>query len=632
RPSQSRLPQPMNLERDRASQMGVTPMRGHHRMGRPQSVERPVALHSDKKWVSERALQILEYLHAAEHSQSAPGLSEDFYSRPGGLRQMTVKQFVGILNYFFHHIWRNRVTVGTNQVEDITGALQKLCYPHNVGKSWLLTPTTQHSFGHVITLLDFLMDFAPPLSSLSGHSERFPFMETAEQPSSYLHSMACESIAMSTTHAIQAIQLDEELNGILFAKSVECNVLWNEERTEEEAKLLSKIRDMVISRICNLPNREALEQETVGLRSQLADVIEQLQLPGAEKRLQHLEKLIQEQKLFQQQLLADQEELSQLQKDMEDGQAQGKQLQKELQIQTEYGQRLQKAVNAQKYTVQQVKALQIRHQDLTNESKVYERQVKELSDRENNQQVMLARAKHKLLDTIEGFNTHVRYISDSVVGKLLREGTEGNAGQLSPLLLPLQLQPEEIHERARLLGQLSHILQQQRQQNEEQRQLLEQQKTQLENRCYETDTEVSRLDTQWQANKQRLQKLEANYRSRRDVKRQNLEQLDKEHFQLAASVEQLQEQQQQGSAKLQDWKARSEELLSSAERKQEEMLQSRNAYLDDYERKLAEGERELEELNRTIAQTDCQLEHLRQEVQRTKLPSFDPVIRAMKRT
>jgi len=39
---------------------------------------------------------------------------------------------VSILNYLFHHIWRNKVTVGQNHVEDITSAMQKLQYPYQV--------------------------------------------------------------------------------------------------------------------------------------------------------------------------------------------------------------------------------------------------------------------------------------------------------------------------------------------------------------------------------------------------------------------------------------------------------------------------------------------------------------------
>lgn len=133
RPSASRLPQPLNLERDRASQMGVTPKRGHRFV--PSTAERAIAPHSDKKWVAERAQQILEYLHGIQNSEAPTGLIADLFSRPGGLRHMTIKQFVSILNFMFHHIWRNRVTVGQNHVEDITSAMQKLQYPYQVSNS-----------------------------------------------------------------------------------------------------------------------------------------------------------------------------------------------------------------------------------------------------------------------------------------------------------------------------------------------------------------------------------------------------------------------------------------------------------------------------------------------------------------
>jgi len=110
--------------------MGVTPKRGHRLV--PSTAERAVPLHTDKKWVAERSHQILEYLHAVQDSEAPTGFISDLFSRPGGLRHMTIKQFVAILNYLFQHIWRNRVTVGQNYVEDITSSMQKLQYPYQV--------------------------------------------------------------------------------------------------------------------------------------------------------------------------------------------------------------------------------------------------------------------------------------------------------------------------------------------------------------------------------------------------------------------------------------------------------------------------------------------------------------------
>lgn len=136
----------------------ATPLR--HRQA--SSAERLVALHKDKKWVQEQAQSIAEYLDKMMRFHPLPGLSSDFFSRgAASIRQMTMKQFVTIVNFFLQSIFGNRVNVGNNHVEEITSALHKLKYPYQVNKSWLVTPTTQHSFGHVMVMLDFLKDIVP---------------------------------------------------------------------------------------------------------------------------------------------------------------------------------------------------------------------------------------------------------------------------------------------------------------------------------------------------------------------------------------------------------------------------------------------------------------------------------------
>lgn len=617
RPSQSRLPQPMNLERDRASQMGITPMR-NHRGPRPTSVERPVALHSDKSWVSERAQQILEYLSNMQGALQC--LGAEFFARPGGLRKMTFKQFLGILNFFFQNVWRNKVTVGSNPVEEITAALQKLHYPHQVSKSWLSTPATQHSFGHVIVLLDFLMDFAPPLDSMD--SEQFPFMETAEQPSSYLHSIA-EMTAMSTTHALQAVQLDEDLNALLFEKSAECNPLWNEERAEEELLLQARVCDMVISRRSDFPSRQALDTEIANLKSQISKLDEQLHQAGEEKKVQQLQKLNQEREQLNQQVLACQEEIAKQEDAKNTMLAKGKELQKEIQQLTNSEQRLRNSIANQKYTIQQVKSLQMRQADLSNESQVYERQVKDLCSRESNQQVMLSRAKKKLLDTVESFNSHVRHFSDSVAAQLVRN-------QKWDLLLPLQPGgKEDILVRARVLEEFSAIVQQQRQLKEKHRLELEKEINKIQLKCGSCKQEITNLVSRLRVLKQALQNVEGTYTTRREMRRQHQEQLDEEQFRLLDSLQKMQLSEQQLIVKLEVRKQRNEELLTSAEAYQDQLLTERHAYLDDYEKKLAAAQEELDEFNASIEQAAIILEAKTKLLENSKPASFKPVLEAL---
>ncbi|XP_016975095.1 involucrin [Drosophila rhopaloa] len=627
RSSASRLPQPLNLERDRASQMGVTPKRVHRFV--PSTAERAVPLHSDKKWVAERAQQILEYLNAVQHSEGPiSGLISDLFSRAGGLRHMTIKQFVAILNYLFQHIWRNKVTVGQNHVEDITSAMQKLQYPYQVNKSWLVSPTTQHSFGHVIVLLDFLMDFAPPLPSADELDEEFPFMETTEQPSSYLNSMHCETMATMSTTQVHAVQLDEEVNALLFTEASKCIVLWDQELSKEEAMLQAKTSDQVISKKCDLPDREALDQKIVELRGKLQHLEDKLQNPSDDKKLEKLERLNKEQDKLSQQLTGVQEQLNeqinafgQLSANVEEKQA-------EIKKQLKYEQRLEQAVNRQKYSAQQLKTLQMKCNDMENYSKAYERQVKEVSELELHQQVMLSRAKQKQLDSVEAFNSHARHLGmDPVICGLVK----GGGGQPLDLTLPLNPKQEDIAERTQCLELLGNLLHQQRQENIERCQMLEQQITKLKNDTLDVDTEIETLSTHLRAQAHRLNKMETGYRTKREMKMQHQQQLLENQYDQIARLEELEKQQAQALEKLKISEQKNENLVAAAEQYQEQDHEVRNAALDDCEQKLAEAEKELEALESKLTSSQAKLSDAEQRVLSAPLPSFEPVMQAIKK-
>ncbi|XP_016962515.1 golgin subfamily A member 4 [Drosophila biarmipes] len=623
RPSATRLLQPLNLERDRAGQMGVTPKRGHRLV--PSTAERAVPLHSDKKWVAERSHQILEYLHAVQDSEAPTGFISDLFSRPGGLRHMTIKQFVAILNFLFDNIWRNRETVGQNHVEDITRAMQKLHYPSQVNKSWLVSPTTQHSFGHVIVLLDFLMDFAPPLSSADDPEEEFPFMETTEQPSSYLNSMHCESTAAISITQMQAVQLDEEVNALLFAEASHCIVLWDQELTDEEAKLQAETRDQVIRKKCDLPGRRALEQVIEDLREKLQQLNEKLQQSGDDYKLDKLEHLDKEQEQLAQQLADTKEELSQHLILFDQLSAQADERQANLRQQIKYEQRLEQAVNNQMYSAQQLNAMQMESNDVENYSKAYERQVKELSDQELHQQVMLSRVKKKQLDCMEAFNRHARFLGvDSAISSLVKSGGD----QQLDLTLPLIPKQEDISERVQSLEVLGNLLQQQRQQNFERRRMLDQQADKIKCDCIELEATVATLESQLQEQNHRLTKMEVGYRTKCDKMVQCRRLLVGEQCDQINRLGELEKRQHEALERLQVSEQENEELLAGAELYQEEDHNARNAHLDRCELQLAEAEKELQALDLKLTVSQAKLEEAEQSIQ---LPSFEPVLHAFKR-
>lgn len=616
RPSQSRISQPLCLERDRASQMVVTPKPSHRRPV-ASSVERPVALHSDKKWVAERSQQIFEYLRDVS---SNPAQSLDI-SRINSLRQMTIKEFVGIINYFFHHIFGNRVTVGHNHVEDIMGAMQKLNYPHQLGKSWLMSPITQHSFGHVVLLLDFLMDFAP---SSEEPANEFFFTDTAEQPSSYLHSVACESMAvMSTTQSHQALQLDEELNALIFAAGKQCNVLWDQERIEEEAQFQIQTSQLVIAKKYDLKDLDALEKEIDGLQVKNQELEEQLSSDN-EKLLQ-LKHLNQEQNRLAKKLAGSQKELSHQMEHNAKLAAKANEMQAEFERQVEYERRLQQKVKNQKYTLQQLKELQTHANDLVSHSQVYERQVKNISDMELNQQVMLARAKQKQLDSVEAYNSDVHKLTmDSVICQLMRDGDQ----QLN-LTLPLQPKLADIVEHVQCLEVLGKLLQHQRRLNDELRKQLEQQKETFEGEEIKLYTRVGTLNSELTALKQHRSNLEASHKTRLDAMLQHLQELMEKHYELTAQLEEQQKLREQLMEKLEECETRNEEIMSSAEQYQEQDLQARHARCDEIEKKLEIAEKELEAFNATLAANKAKLELAKEEVDSSPMPSFEPVVEAI---
>ncbi|XP_017086544.1 trichohyalin [Drosophila eugracilis] len=625
RPSASRLPQPLNLERDRASQMGVTPKRGHRFV--PTTAERPVAPNSDKKWVAERAQQILEYLHNVQPNEPLSSFTADLVSRSGGLRNMTMKQFVSILNFLFHQIWRNKLTVGQNHVEDITNAMQKLQYPYQVNKSWLVSPTTQHSFGHVIVLLDFLMDFAPPLSTSDEPENEFPFMETTEQTSSYLNSVHCEPTDTMSITQMQTVQLDEEVNALLFVEATKCITLWDQELTEEEAKLHAEIRDQVISKKCNLPDRKALEKEIVNLRTKLQQLNDKLQDPSGDNQIEKLERLNKEQAHLAEQLSAIQEELTKQNKLSDQLSSEADEKQANIRQKMKYEQRLEKSVNSQKYSAQQLKELQRKYNDKDNYSKAYERQVKEISELELHQQVMLSRAKQKQIDCVEVFNSHVRHLSMNWV---IRGLMKGNGDQQMDLTLPLNPSAKDIADRIHCQELVGNLLQQQRQQNIDRRQKLEQHVAEMKSETIKLDTEISTLETHLRAQKHRLNKMETICRTKRDMNVQHRQQLLENQYDQITRLDELEKRKDEALQQLRANEQKNEDLITAAELYQEQDHKARHARLDECESNVAEAKKELQALEAKLAASKVKLGEAEHRIYSSQLVSFEPVLEAIK--
>ncbi|EDW75096.1 uncharacterized protein Dwil_GK19995 [Drosophila willistoni] len=614
RSSASRLAQPLCLERDRATQMyGSTPNR---RLG--SSVERTGPHHLDKKWVAERTQAIVEYLDAVHSDQPIPGVANDFFQRSGCLRQMTMKQFIGIVNFFFHNIWRNRVTVSSVNnmaAENIMSALTKLKYPHQINKSSLMTPTTQHSFGQIIVMLDFLMDLAhPPPGEIE--EDEFPFMETAEQI-----SMASDS-TMSTTHTTHTNQtraaflLNEDLNAILFAHGADCFRAWDQRLMEKEEELKSNVRDAVIARKCGqqISDGAALENEIVSLVDKLQQVEQDMDKALDNKRLQQWDKLQQEQIQLENLIKANWENAKECKESAMAMIATCEQRNQNIQTLTDELKRLQEVVTQQKFTARQLNELQVHFTDRQNVNEAHKRSIIEGNERALNQQVMLARSKKNLLDKVELFNFDVRQIA--------QEQLQPQEDHLE-LSLSLKPQSDDLPERRRQLTQLAHQLGKRISSHQQQIQQLERQKHDYSLKTMELETEMSKLVSDLKAQEQQLAQLVHEYRNQRGITEQQEQTLAEQKYELTSRIGELTLAKDNATQSLEAKKEMNLQYLETAEIYQSTRIKARQDFCDAYEKQLDSAEKSLDTIDLAISQTKTLIEQSQQDLENGQLPSLD---------
>ncbi|XP_030572859.1 golgin subfamily A member 6-like protein 22 [Drosophila novamexicana] len=591
----------------------VTPLR--HRQA--SSVERPVVLHTDKKWVQEQSQLIAEYLDEMAQIHALQGFPNEFFSRGGSaLRQMTMKQFVGIVNFFLQFIWRNRISVGTNHVEDITRALHKLNYPYQVNKSWLMTPTTQHSFGHVVVMLDFLKDFAPPSPAqqqASGQYEEFPFMETSEQPSYVQNTL--DSMALSDTQA-SSVMLNEETIQLLFTRAADCFAVWDKQKLEEYAVLKRESSDRIIKSLCDLPDTAALDADVTCQQKELQQLEDQLQLHTNNNQEQLEQLRAQDQRLaFDLQTM--QNNTKEYRDQIEQLCARSAQNADRMLVLRKERQQLHREVGKQKCSAEEFQRMKVLLNDLENEEQFYKRQMREFTERGYNQQVRLSRAKKHLLDKVEKFNTHAQNIGlDSDI-------CSASEKEKLELVLPLPPQHSDIQARNRRLTKLLALLDKRGAQHEERRRHLEQNIAELTLQNRNLDVELNQLNTQIQSYEQQLAQLHQNFKTNSSMWAQNQHLLEERRLALSVKVEQLQREHRELTELLENKRQQNEETLSDAERRQQERLCARYDFLKKYQETLANGEEKLKEFNAIYKQNELKLANLKMELESIELPPFE---------
>ncbi|TDG43801.1 hypothetical protein AWZ03_009783 [Drosophila navojoa] len=607
---------PPTIKRSLANGNAVTPLR--HRQA--SSSERPVVFHTDKKWVQEQAQMIAEYLDEMVQTYALPNFPSDFFSRgAAALRQMTMKQFVGIVNFLLHFIWPNRTTVGSNHVEDITNALHKLNYPYQVNKSWLMTPTTQHSFGHVIVMLDFLKDFAPPSQQKqqeSGQYEEFPFMETSEQ-ASYVQNTQ-DSMALSNTQ-MGSVILNEETTQLLFTKSAECFAVWDKQKVDEYAVLKRNVSDRIVKSICDLPDTAALEADIVRQQTELQKLEEQLQKPR-NGNSEHLEQLTAQHQQLEHKLHTMQANTQEYREKIERLKATVAQNVDTVKALRKHRQQLHRELGQQKCSAEQFQAKKAVLGDLETKEKFYNRQLREFTERGYDQQVRFSRAKKQLLDKVEKFNTHAQNIGlDSDI-------CSASEKDKLDLVLSLPLQLGDIQARNRRLTKLSTMLEQRGEQHKERLRCLEQYITELTKQIRNIDGANKQLNTQIQSYEQQMEQLRHSHQEREAMWAQQQHQLEERKCELNAKLEQLQLEQHDLTEQLDNMRKENEALLSNAEQRHAEIISEREEFCRQYKQQLDDGEEHLKKVDAIIAQNDIRIASIEKQLKDSKLAPFEDVL------
>lgn len=604
------------MKRSLANVNAVTPLR--HRQA--SSSERPVVFHTDKKWVQEQAQMIAEYLDEMVQTYALPNFPSDFFSRgAAALRQMTMKQFVGIVNFLLHFIWPNRVTVGSNHVEDITNALHKLNYPYQVNKSWLMTPTTQHSFGHVIVMLDFLKDFAPPSQQKqmeSGQYEEFPFMETSEQ-ASYVQNTQ-DSMALSNTQ-LGSVILNEETTQLLFTKSAECFAVWDKQKVDEYAALKRNVSDRIVKSICDLPDTATLEADIVRQQSELQQLEEQLQKPRNCNNEQ-LEQLTAQHQQLEDKLHTMQANTQEYREKIERLKATAAQNVDTMKALRKQRQQLHQELGQQKCSAEQFQVKKGVLTDLETKEKFYNRQLREFTERGYDQQVRFSRAKKQLLDKVEKFNTHAQNIGlDSDI-------CSASEKDKLDLVLSLPLQLGDIQTRNRRLTKLSTMLEQRGEQHKERLRCLEQYITELTKQIRNIDGVNKQLNTQIQSYEQQMEQLRNGHQEKEAMWTQHQHQLEERKSELNAQLEQLQLEQRGLTEQLDNLSKENEALLSNAENRHAEIIREREEFCRQYKQELDDGEEYLKKIDAIIEQNDIRIASIEKQLKDNKVTPFEDVL------
>ncbi|XP_055843877.1 synaptonemal complex protein 1 [Episyrphus balteatus] len=348
----------------------ITPSKGSQFTGEQQR-----AAINDKRWIQEQVTRITDYLKTVDC-----GINTEFLSR-GGLKTMSMKQFIGLVDYFLKFIAGNKFKVGSNHVESILKILNQIDYPYTVNKSWLKTPTAPHAFGNAVMLFSFFMEFIPPPDNIElfkkNHlivSEEFPDMDFAFK----LSNMAEEGFS-----------------------------LWNNQKNEEFEKLQKFAVDELICKKTSIPSSDAMDDEVNRLNDELDAISAKTSDIQDEEEYFRLDKEVK----------TNQRKIEKVRSLMQENQKRIDKLKSQVNCQREMNEKLTlrveellNIVNNQEVSVEERNQLIEEVGQMQHVVRTKKQAVCDLQELDNQSQVQLSRMIKQLTEKIAHFNSYIRQI------------------------------------------------------------------------------------------------------------------------------------------------------------------------------------------------------------------------------
>lgn len=546
--------------------------------------------HNDKKWVQERAQQITEHLRETAKPGAVHGLPSDFFARSSCLRQMSTKQFVGIINHFLNYIWGTRFTVGNNYVDDVIKIMQKLQYPHQMNKSWLKTPNATHSFGFVIQLFDFLMDFVPPHDENELNDMEFEFEDPKSQ----------------TQSSLMQESPDADFTALVLINSEEGFKLWDKQLEDDLYSLKQQTCDVLINKHCGLQGITALEEQLEELKNDLRE--EQEKRPKiSEEEEERCVRLENELKEIQKQIQSTQEtldmttnKLTELQVEKQKDKSKHMHLLKKVK-------QIQNMLSKQTVSVEQrdVYIEELEQGKYTLQR--MERTLRDLEGSQHHQQVLVSRHKKQLTDQIVKYNDHIRNISCT---KLQCDA--------NVLQLPLNPQLEDVKERIKILkatrasaqNQLQHMMHQKQELEKQALHLNHNINTCLKLKCAELEMAIKHAerDSKEFAKQMQIQCTALDTQ---------LHKLEERIQQLQSDCKYLKNTKHEKQMILEKLERQNEDLMNRVELEYKSVADEREANLNEYEAKLEQANQILLEFAEEIEQRETMLKRIEEEEVKT---------------